>query len=152
MSDVKLTAKQKKFADYYVNLGDATKAAIKAGYSKKTARFIASENLTKPNIRQYVDQINAKLESERIADMREVKEFWTTMLRDKIQETKDRLKASEFIAKTNGAFQDGVNLTTVVENHVHHDLSKLTVEELTNLADIIAKATPESRGDPTGAS
>lgn len=37
---MKLTEKQKKFADYYIELGNATQAAIKAGYSKKTANRI----------------------------------------------------------------------------------------------------------------
>ncbi len=44
---MKLTPKQKAFADYYIQTGNATEAAIKAGYSKKTARFIGNENLTK---------------------------------------------------------------------------------------------------------
>ena len=35
-----LTPKQKAFADYYIELGNATEAAIKAGYNEKTARFI----------------------------------------------------------------------------------------------------------------
>lgn len=46
----KLTIKQQKFADEYLISGNATQAAIKAGYSKKTARFIRNENLTKPYI------------------------------------------------------------------------------------------------------
>lgn len=40
-----LTERQKKFCDYYIKLGDATKAAEKAGYSKKTVCSIGSENL-----------------------------------------------------------------------------------------------------------
>ena len=43
-----LSEKQKRFADYYVELGDATQAAIKAGYSKRSAKTIGCENLTKP--------------------------------------------------------------------------------------------------------
>ena len=43
---MKLTEKQKKFADFYIKLGNATQAAIKAGYSEKTARFTGAENLT----------------------------------------------------------------------------------------------------------
>jgi phage terminase small subunit len=45
---VKLTEKQKRFCDYYIETGNATEAAIRAGYSNKTARFIGAENLTKP--------------------------------------------------------------------------------------------------------
>lgn len=101
-----LTPKQKAFADYYIQLGNATQAAIKAGYSEKTANRIASENLSKLDIQKYIKERNKALESRTIADMKEVKEFWTNMLRDSEIEPKDRLKASEFIAKTNGAFID----------------------------------------------
>lgn len=47
----KLTEKQKRFVrEYKTNGGNGTQAAIKAGYSEKTARKIASENVTKPDI------------------------------------------------------------------------------------------------------
>ena len=50
---MKLTPKQQAFCDYYIASGNATEAAIKAGYSEKTARVVGCENLTKPNIREY---------------------------------------------------------------------------------------------------
>ena len=46
-----MTEKQKKFCDYFIETGNATKAAIFAGYSEKTAAVIGAENLIKPNIR-----------------------------------------------------------------------------------------------------
>ena len=49
-SDVKLTPKQQAFCDYYIASGNATEAAIKAGYSKSTAYSIGSENLNFLNI------------------------------------------------------------------------------------------------------
>lgn len=52
----KLTKKQKKFCDEYLIDLNATQAAIRAGYSEKTARFIGAENLTKPNIQEYIQQ------------------------------------------------------------------------------------------------
>ena len=48
---MKLTIKQKKFADEYIICGNATQAAIKAGYSKKTAYQIGSANLQKQPLR-----------------------------------------------------------------------------------------------------
>jgi len=77
----KLTEKQRRFADYFIETGNQTEAAIKAGYSKKTARTIGSENLTKPNIRKYIDDRLEELASERIADQREVLEALTRVLR-----------------------------------------------------------------------
>lgn len=51
-----MTDKQKKFADEYLIDLNATQAAIRAGYSEKTANRIASENLSKPDIREYISQ------------------------------------------------------------------------------------------------
>ncbi|MEK3788766.1 terminase small subunit [Paenibacillus sp. FSL K6-1230] len=56
-----LTAKQQKFADEYLIDLNATQAAIRAGYSPKTAAEIGCENLTKPNIRAYIDERMAVL-------------------------------------------------------------------------------------------
>lgn len=56
MAEGKLTPKQKLFADEYLMDLNATQAAIRAGYSKKTAAVIAAENLIKPNIAAYIAQ------------------------------------------------------------------------------------------------
>jgi len=127
----KLTIKQKKFADEYIISGNATEAAIKAGYSKKTARMTGSENLTKPYISEYIKERVRELEDEKIADMKEVREFWTNILRSGVEETKDRLKASEFIAKTQGAFIDRVQSTNDVT--VTKQYENMTDEELEEL-------------------
>lgn len=52
-----LNDKQKLFCQEYLKDLNATKAAIRAGYSEKTARNIACENLTKPNIQQYIQEL-----------------------------------------------------------------------------------------------
>lgn len=51
---MKLTARQKKFCDEYLIDLNATQAAIRAGYSKKTAQVISSENLSKPMVKEYL--------------------------------------------------------------------------------------------------
>ena len=112
---MKLTPKQQAFADYYITSGNATEAATKAGYSKNTACEIGFENLRKPHIKEYIDERNNAIKNDRIADMKEVKEFWSNMLRDKESDPKDRLKASEYISKTNGAFIDKSEGTLKVE-------------------------------------
>ncbi len=50
----KLTPKQEKFCEYYIEYDNATKAAIAAGYSQKTAYSIGDENLKKPEIKEYL--------------------------------------------------------------------------------------------------
>ena len=78
---MKLTAKQRLFADEYIKSGNATQSAIKAGYSPKTVRSIGQENLTKPDIKSYIDAKMAEIESHKIADAKEVLEFYTRVLR-----------------------------------------------------------------------
>ena len=76
----KLTPKQKAFADNYIISGNATDAAKQAGYSKKTARFIGAENLTKPNILEYIKERTAPVEQKRIATGDEVMQFFTRVM------------------------------------------------------------------------
>ena len=67
-----LTEKQKRFCDEYLIDLNATQAAIRAGYSEKTARQTATENLSKPYIREYIDKRLAEKDAELIADQDEV--------------------------------------------------------------------------------
>lgn len=83
----KLSSKQKLFVDEYLACGNATKAAIKAGYSHKTAKSIGAENLTKPDIKSAIKAKMAKIESHKIADATEVLQFFTSLLRAEIKET-----------------------------------------------------------------
>lgn len=78
----KLTAKQRLFCDEYIKSGNAKDAAIKAGYSPRTAKSIGQENLTKPDLKSYIDAKMAEIESHKIADAKEVLEFYTRVLRD----------------------------------------------------------------------
>lgn len=82
----KLTLKQQRFADEYIISGNATEAAIKAGYSKRTARSIGQENLTKPDIKDYIDERLEVLKSENVADQQEVMEFLTSVMRGEVTE------------------------------------------------------------------
>ena len=51
-----LTNKQRVFVEEYLRCWNATEAALKAGYSKRTAAVIGSENLKKPNIAAEIEQ------------------------------------------------------------------------------------------------
>jgi phage terminase small subunit len=105
-----LTPNQKKFADEYIKTGNAKQSYINAGYKARGNRAEASASrlLRNVKVRDYIRQRNKEIDRDTIADMQEVKEFWTNVLRNKAADPKDRLKASELIAKTNGAFLDRV--------------------------------------------
>lgn len=127
----KLTIKQKKFADEYIISGNASEAALKAGYSEKTARKIGSENLTKPDIKAYIDERMKKLEEEAIADQSEILKYLTRIIRDEEREevlvnvgnfeqekqeikisAKDRIKAAELLGKRYGSWTDKVDINS----------------------------------------
>ena len=76
-----LTPKQRAFADFYIELGNATEAARRAGYSAKTAKSIGAENLTKPDIKIYIARRQEKIESERTASLKEIQELRTAIMR-----------------------------------------------------------------------
>ncbi|MCR2045501.1 terminase small subunit [Anaerosalibacter massiliensis] len=122
---VKLTVKQKKFCDYYIELGNATEAAIRAGYSKKTARQTGNENLTKPYIKSYIDEKMKEIEDKQIAKADEVLKYLTSIMRGEIAEetpiligegvqelvpkgtsVKDRIRAAELIGRRYSLFTD----------------------------------------------
>jgi phage terminase small subunit len=77
----KMTAKQQRFCDEYLIDLNATQAAIRAGYSKKTAKQIGQENLTKPDINEYIGKRMAEKEKALIADQDEVMRYLTAVMR-----------------------------------------------------------------------
>lgn len=76
-----MTDRQRKFADEYLVDCNATQAAIRAGYSEKTAYSIGDENLKKPEIKKYIEEQLEKISSEKIADATEVMEYLTSVMR-----------------------------------------------------------------------
>jgi len=84
VSNVKLTEKQKRFVDFYVETGNATEAARRAGYKKPNPQ--GSENLAKPSVKAAVSARLAELESKRIATASEVLQFLTSSMRGEIAE------------------------------------------------------------------
>ena len=117
----KLTLKQQRFIDEYIISGNATQAAIKAGYSKRTAKQTGTENLAKPYLKAELDRRNAEIQSQKTADMTEVMEYLTSVMRGEQTESvatskgvyndipvtaKDRIKAAELIGKRHGAWTD----------------------------------------------
>jgi len=90
----------------------------------------------------YVEERNKQLSDDRIASMEEVKRFWSETLRDEDMDPKHRLKASEYIAKTNAAFIEKQEISGETTHNIktETDLSKLPVEELKTLESILSKA------------
>ena len=103
-----LTAKQRAFIEAYT--GNATEAAIKAGYSKDTAYSIGQENLKKPEIQQAIRERESKRLSPAIAKRDRLLEFWTQTMEDTDIYIKERLRASELLGKAQGVFLERVEM------------------------------------------
>lgn len=116
--DKKLTPKQQAFCDYYIELGNATEAAIKAGYSKKTAKVIGNENLSKLYLKAYIEERLKELSDKRIAKGEEVLQYLTKVMRGDEKDQfgldaslQDRTKAAELLGKRYRLFVDKVEAT-----------------------------------------
>lgn len=90
----KLTPKQKKFAEEYVKSGNGTRAAIAANYKSKSAHSIATENLQKPAVKNYIKELMDKAASDRIMDATEAIELLTRIARG--EETETKVVATQF--------------------------------------------------------
>lgn len=78
---MKLTQKQRLFADEYIKSGNAMQSAIKAGYSEKYAKSSSAKMLENVGIKSYIDAKMAEIESHKIADAKEVLQYLTRVLR-----------------------------------------------------------------------
>lgn len=122
-----LTAKQQRFCDEYLIDMNITQAAIRAGYSKKTAYAIGQENLKKPMVKEYIEKRMAEKEAALIADQTEVMQYLTSVMRggssssvlardevgadrviEKPPDEKERLKAAELLGRAHMMFTDKV--------------------------------------------
>lgn len=82
---MKLTPKQKAFADYYIELGNATEAAKQAGY--KQPHVQGSQNLEKLSVKTYIDERMKEIESKRIMSAQEAIELLTSIARGEIMDS-----------------------------------------------------------------
>lgn len=148
-----LTRKQKRFADEYLIDLNATQAAIRAGYSAKTAKVTGAKLLTKANLRAYIDEQLDRLHSEKTADAQEVIEYLTSVLRGESEgeelvnefqgdgiskavnvkkkpSEKDKLRAAELLGKRFGIFTDKIEGSVRISEKLADVFDQLSGEEL----------------------
>lgn len=124
-----MTEKQKRFCTEYLIDLNATQAAIRAGYSEKTAGTIGQRLLKNVDIKKYIDEQLQKMKNNKIADAQEVLEYLTSVMRGQQKEevallvgegvqelikkdisAKDRLKAAELLGKRYALFTEKLEL------------------------------------------
>ena len=109
---MKLTPKQKAFADAYIETGNASEAARRAGYRSKNMNNIGSENLAKPCISAYIQSRMDELEAQRVASADEVMRFFSSVMRGEVKDQfgldaslQDRLNAGKELMKRYAAVE-----------------------------------------------
>jgi phage terminase small subunit len=120
-----------RFCEEYIVDHNATQAAIRAGYSEKTAKQIGSENLTKPDLAAKIKELEDSIPPRNtIATAEEVLEHFTKVMRgevfdqvvkrdedgtlqtvDVVAKLSDRNKAAEALAKHYALLVEKVELT-----------------------------------------
>ena len=133
MPKLKLNEKQKRFCEEYLIDLNATQAAIRAGYSEKTAYTIGQKLTKKSEVKAYIEEKLETLKNERTADTQEIMEYLTSVMRgeseseeivlkgvgkgsQKIEKVhkkpseKDKLKAAELLGKRFGMFKERVEV------------------------------------------
>ena len=104
----KLNRRQKLFCEYYCSTakGSAQKAAEMAGYSVNYAKAKSYLLLQNDGIRRYIDELKGKNIGKDISNLSDIQLFWTNVMNDPGARTSERLKASELLAKSKGAFNN----------------------------------------------
>lgn len=136
---MKLTPKQKKFADEYIKGGNITQAAVNAGYSKKTARVIGQENLLKPAISEYIAERMAQIDKANIAEQKEILEFMTRVMRRQETEQVTNVLKKPVVMTVKGSGKDNSYEKIVNEEVVEVTEIKSSVGDAVRAADLLSK-------------
>ena len=142
---MKLTPKQKKFADEYIKTGNATQSAIEAGYSKRTARSVGSENLTKPDISEYIAKRIAEIDKENIAEQKEILEFMTRVMRRQETEQVTNVLKKPIVLTVHGSGDDNTYEKVVNEEVVEVSEVAGSVGDAVRAADLLSKLIKPSK-------
>ena len=121
-----LTPKQKAFADYYIECGNATEAARKAGYKEESCRTIGCQNLTKRNISAYIAERMQAQNEARVASADEVLAFFSSVMRG---EVKDQFGLDAALSDRLNAGKELMKRYAAVESAGDRNAAKITIRE-----------------------
>lgn len=126
-----MNARQKKFAEYYAQSGNAAMSAVQAGYSQKFVNTNASKLLQNTTIAQYIRELTEKAQEERIMTARERQAVLSEIARD--GEAPDRIRAIDTLNKMTGEYVTKIEGNISAE--INNPFKDLTTEELRKLAE-----------------
>ena len=128
-----LTQRQLWFVQEYMKTNNITQSAIKAGYSPKTASVQGSRLLTTVKVANYIEAINERLESEKIADIQEVMEYLTSVMRG---EKKDQFDLDASLSERTKAASELARRLDVKAKNVNVDLAVTIIDDIPEDAEI----------------
>ena len=129
-----LTQRQLWFVQEYMKTNNITQSAIKAGYSPKTASVQGSRLLTTVKVANYIEAINERLESEKIADIQEVMEYLTSVMRG---EKKDQFDLDASLSERTKAASELARRLDVKAKNVNVDLAVTIIDDIPEDVEII---------------
>lgn len=128
-----MNAKQRRFAEEYLKDLNATQAAIRAGYSERTAYSQGQRLLKHVEVKNTIKEIRERIQSENIATIKDIEEYLSRVMRGEEREqtligqgmgeqgitdidvsTKDRIKAAELLGKRYGIWTEKQDITVDV--------------------------------------
>lgn len=126
-----MNERQKRFAEYYAQSGNAERSAISAGYSEKYARGNAHKLVANSGIAEYIRELTEKEQDKRIMTAKERRAVLSDIARE--GNNQDRIRAIDTLNKMTGEYITKIegNLSAEINN----PFKDLTTEELRNLAD-----------------
>lgn len=101
---MKLNERQKKFAEYYAQCGNAAESALKAGYSESYATHRTDEMLRNVEIAEYIKELTEKAQDARIMTAKERQITLSDMAKDVGNAPTDRIKAIDVLNKMTGEY------------------------------------------------
>ncbi len=105
-----LNARQKKFAEYYAQSGNAEQAAVKAGYSEKYARGNAHKIVANSGVAEYIRELTEKAKDERILTAKDRQVMLSDIAKDGENEAADRIRAIDTLNKMTGEYLSRVEV------------------------------------------
>lgn len=113
-----MTAKQEAFAIEYLKDKNATQAAIRAGYSAKTAGAIAYELLEKPHIQEFLRQHQEEARKNATVTVDGIVDQLRDIASNVMAKDSDRIRALELIGKYLGMFTERVEMKGQIDTAV----------------------------------
>ena len=127
-----MNSKQAKFCQEYIKTTNATQSAIKAGYSKRTAKSIGQRLLTFVDIKNYINELQENIKKTDIMTAQERMIYLSDLIMDNNIRPSDKLKAMDILNKMTGEYTQKINITS---DSIYNPFSDLTLEELKKLAN-----------------